>query len=242
MSTADLLGTPADPPRHHGETDDPHAEERRRLLRTAGWAGVGGFVAWLCQPLLVALLSSSDTDVPTLATLEAAPWVGTVEGVLFSVIGCCLLTLVLATWRVLGLARPHASVASTVGLVMGLLAGAGWLLAAAGSLSLYTSVGAGLAEVSPRAEVQAAALQASYIAITAALVLVAVGSTGWYVMLLTAGRHSGLVGTPLAVLLALLLLGPAYQLATPWAAPWGLVTFVLGSLVLGVAMLVKARR
>lgn len=234
MSTADLLGTTTEPL-------DPAHEERRRLLRTAGLAGIGAFVLWLCQPLLVAVLSSNDTDAPTVETLESMRFTGSVEAVLFSGIAASLMVLVLATWRVIGLSTPRPGTASTVGLVMGLVGASGWVWSAGDSLSMYTSVGAGLADITASPEVQAASLQASYLSVTAGLVVFTIGSFGWYVMLVTTGRRAGLVGKPLAAVLGLLLLGPLYQLATPFAAPWSLIVFVLGALVLGIAMLVKSR-
>lgn len=233
MSTADLLGTTTDPL-------DPAAEERRHLLHTAGLAGIGAFVLWLCQPLLVALLSSTDTDSPTVETLRSMPFNGAVEAVLFSGIATCLMVLVIATWRLIGL-TTHPGTASTVGLGMGLVAASGWVWSAGDSLSMYTSVGAGLADITASPEVQAASLQASYLSVTAGLVVFTIGSFGWYVMLVTTGRRAGLVGKPLAALLGLLLLAPLAQLATPFAAPWSLVVFVLGALLLGIAMLVKSR-
>lgn len=235
MSTGDLLGEAVEPIDHQNT-------ERQRLLRIAGRAGLGVFAAWLCQPLLVFLLADTSTDVPTMSTLESMGYVGTAEVIVFSLIGACQLTLVLATWRVMRLAEPVASVASTVGLVMGIVGAAGWFWTAGDSLALYTSVGAGLGDVTDDAAVQAASLQASYVSITGGLIVFAIGSAGWYVGLLTAGRRTGLVGTPLALVLALLLAAPVFQLAVPFSAPWALIAFVLGSLVLGIGLLLSSRK
>lgn len=246
MSTADLLGTP---PHHDTTTADTTTgvtdttDQRRRLLRTAGLGGVGAFVAWACQPVLVAVLAANvGADSPDFADLETMRYVGGLEAVVFSLVGVAMLTLVLATWRVMCLSRPEASVLSTVGLAMGLVAAAAWFWVAGDSASMYTSVGAGLPDITTDPAVQRAVIDRTYLDVTGGLLVFAVGCTGWFVMLATAGRRAGLVGRPLAVLLGLLALVPAYQVAVPFAAPWPLITFVLGCLVLGVALLVKSRR
>lgn len=243
MSTADLLGTspdrPADPPRAAGHA----AGERARLLRTAGWASVLVFLVWLCQPILVGVLAASGTDdSPDLAALEAMQWVGGIEAVLFTGIGVAAVTAVLATWRLVRSTGEGAGTGAQVGAVIALVGATAWFWVAGHSLSMYTSIGAGLAEVSADSEIQSASLQATYLAVTAGLLVVSIGSSGWFLLLAGPGHRAGLVGTPFRVVLVALAAVPLAQVAVPFSAPWPLMVAVLGSLVVGVALLLASRK
>lgn len=250
MSTADLLGNAE----HHDNTStrptSPASasagtapDEIRSLTRMAGWAGVAVFALWLCQPILVSLLASSGaSDTPDMAALEAYSWAGGFDAVLFSAIGVASLVMVLAVWRAMRLTGAADGILSSVGFAVALVGATAWFWVAGHGLSMYTSVGAGLADVTADSEIQAASLQASYLAVTAGLLVVGIGSIGWNALLATTGRRSGLIGRPLSVLFGVFAAIPLYQAAVPFATPWPLVVAVLGSLVLGVAMLVKSRK
>jgi hypothetical protein len=248
MSTADLLGNAE----HHDNTSirpgapstaptDP--DEIRSLTRLAGWAGIAVFAFWLCQPILVGLLASSGaSDTPDMAALEANSWVGGFDAVLFSAMGVASLVMVLAVWRAMRLRGAADGVLSTVGFAMALVGATAWFWVAGHGLSMYTSVGAGLADVSADSEIQAASLQASYLAVTAGLIVVGIGSIGWNVLLATTGRRAGLIGRPLSAVFGLFAAVPLYQAVVPFATPWPLIIAVLGSLVLGIALLLKSRK
>ena len=248
MSTADLLGNAE----HHDNTSirpgapstaptDP--DEIRSLTRLAGWAGIAVFAFWLCQPILVAVLVSRGADdTPGMAALEANSWAGGFDAVLFSGIGAASLVMVLAVWRAMRLRGAADGVLSTVGFAMALVGATAWFWVAGHGLSMYTSVGAGLADVSADSEIQAASLQASYLAVTAGLIVVGIGSIGWNVLLATTGRRAGLIGRPLSAVFGLFAAVPLYQAVVPFATPWPLIIAVLGSLVLGIALLLKSRK
>ncbi|GGB75032.1 hypothetical protein N798_16175 [Knoellia flava TL1] len=246
MSTADLLGNaePHDDSSTHPSTPAAKAlDEVRALTRMAGWAGVAVFALWLCQPLLVGLLASSGADdTPDMAALEANSWVGGFEAVVFSAIGAASLVMVLAVWRAMRLTGAAEGILSSVGLAMALVGATAWFWVAGHGLSMYTSVGAGLADVSADSEIQAASLQASYLAVTAGLLVVGIGSVGWNALLATTGRRSGLIGRPLSGVFGVFAAIPLYQAAVPFAAPWPLIVAVLSSLVLGIALLVTSRK
>lgn len=248
MSTADLLGNAE----HHDNTSirpgapstaptDP--DEIRSLTRLAGWAGIAVFAFWLCQPILVGMLASGGaSDTPDMAALEANSWVGGFDAVLFSAMGVASLVMVLAVWRAMRLHGAADGVLSTVGFAMALVGATAWFWVAGHGLSMYTSVGAGLADVSADSEIQAASLQASYLAVTAGLIVVGIGSIGWNVLLATTGRRAGLIGRPLSAVFGLFAVVPLYQAVVPFATPWPLIIAVLGSLVLGIALLLKSRK
>ena len=255
MSTADLLGN-AEP--HDNTSTNPKtpaagsvtgsnpatdSDEIRSLTRMAGWAGIAVFALWLCQPILVSLLASSGADdSPDMAALEANSWVGGFDAVLFSAMGAASLVMVLAVWRAVRLTGAADGILSSVGFAMALVGATAWFWVAGHGLSMYTSVGAGLAEVSADSEIQAASLQASYLAVTGGLLVVGIGSIGWNALLATSGRRSGLIGRPLSVVFGAFAAIPLCQAAVPFATPWPLVVAVLGSLVLGIALLVKSRK
>ena len=201
------------------------------------------FTFWLCQPILVSLLASSGaSDTPDMAALEANSWVGGFDAVLFSAMGVASLVMVLAVWRAMRLRGAADGVLSTVGFAMALVGATAWFWVAGHGLSMYTSVGAGLADVSADSEIQAASLQASYLAVTAGLIVVGIGSIGWNVLLATTGRRAGLIGRPLSAVFGLFAAVPLYQAVVPFATPWPLIIAVLGSLVLGIALLLKSRK
>lgn len=237
MSTADLLGDTGSAP------GTPTDDTTRRLYRTAGLGGVGAFVAWLGQPVLVLLvigpLGEAGADW---SEIEASGYHGAVEVLIFSAIGVGLLFLVLATGRAIAQRSPGASVAATVGQALGLVAAAAWFLVAAESFRMFTSIGAAIPEVTGDSRLQASIIHGTGLDITAALLLFAIGYTGWAVMLATAGRRAGVVGRALGVVLALSVLGWVPVLVVPFSVPWPLVGFITTMLILGVSFLVRSRQ
>ena len=86
------------------------------------------------------------------------------------------------------------------------------------------------------------ALLVRRVAVTAGLIVVGIGSIGWNVLLATTGRRAGLIGRPLSAVFGLFAAVPLYQAVVPFATPWPLIIAVLGSLVLGIALLLKSRK
>lgn len=237
MSSADLLGDAGPAP------GTPPDETTRHLYRIAGLGGTGAFLAWLGQPILVLLLAGSQSDVGgDWSVIESAKYNGVIEVVIFSAVGVGLLFLVSATWRIIGLRTTGVSVAATVGQVMGVVAAASWLLVAAEAFRMYTSVGAAIPEVTGDSRLQAGIIHGTALDVTGALLLFVVGHTGWVIMMATAGRRAGVVGTPLAVVLAVSVVGWAPALAMPFSVPWPMFGCIVTVLILGVVFLVRARR
>jgi len=237
MSSADLLGDAGT------VSGTPTEDMTKRLYRVAGLGGVGAFLAWLGQPILVFLIFGSRGDGGSdWSEIESSRYSGAIEVVIFSAIGVGLLFMVLGTWRIVGLSNAGGSVAAAVGHVMGLVAAVSWFLVAAEAFRMFTSVGAAIPEVTGDSKLQASIIHGTYLDMTGALLLFVIGYIGWVVMVATAGRRAGVVGMPLAVVLALSTLGWVAALAVPFSAPWPMVGFMLTTLLLGISFLVRSRR
>ncbi|MBW0117759.1 hypothetical protein [Pseudonocardia abyssalis] len=222
-----MTTTPVRPPRTDGA-----------LHRTAGWGALGAAVAYLGQPLAVALLFSEyPDDAPVADRIAAAPWNGAVEGVIFGGLGLGMLVLVLAVGRL----RGGASVAGRVGDALGLVSAAAWILIGGMSLAKYSSVTAGMGEDLPGAQDQLAVITALDTVIIGLVATAGIGAAGWLVGLATAGRRVGVVGTGLAVVCAVaaaVIVVPMFVLAVPF----GVLVLIPVLLVLGAAFLLRGRR
>ena len=237
MSTADLLGN-AGP-----EPATPTDETTKHFYRVAGLGGVGAFLAWLGQPVLVFLISGPQGDAGAdWSSIESSRYNGALEVLIFAAIGVGLLFMVLGTWRIIGQRRPETSLAATTGQVMGLVAAASWFLVAAESFRMYTSVGAAIPKVTDDSQLQASIIHGTSLDITGALLLFVVGYTGWVAMLATAGRRAGVVAMPIVVVLALSALAWVPALVVPFSIPWPMVGFLATILVLGISFLLRSRR
>lgn len=237
MSSADLLRDTE--PKAGAPTDDT----TKHLYRVAGLGGVGAFLAWLGQPILVLLIIGPQGGPGgDWSEIESSRYNGAIEVVIFSAIGVGLLFMVLATWRILAERDPGPSVAATVGNVMGLVAAVSWFLVAAESFRMFTSIGATIPKVTEDSRLQASIIHGTYLDVTAALLLFVVGYSGWAVMVATAGRRAGIIGMPLGVVLALASLAWVPALAVPFSVPWPLVGFVVTMLILGISFLVRSRK
>ena len=188
MSTADLLGNVTPEPAM------PTDETTNHFYRVAGLGGVGAFLAWLGQPVLVFLISGPQGDAGAdWSSIESSRYNGALEVLIFAGIGVGLLFMVLGTWRIIGQRRLETSLAATTGQVMGLVAAVSWFLVAAESFRMYTSVGAAIPKVTDDSQLQASIIRGTALDITGALLLFVVGYTGWVAMLATAGRRAGVV-------------------------------------------------
>ena len=237
MSTADLLGNVTPEPAM------PRDETTKHFYRVAGLGGVGAFLAWLGQPVLVFLISGQQGDAGAdWSSIESSRYNGALEVLIFAGIGVGLLFMVLGTWRIIGRRRLETSVAATTGQVMGLVAAVSWFLVAAESFRMYTSVGAAIPKVTDDSQLQASIIHGTALDITGALLLFVVAYTGWVVMVATAGRRAGVVGMPIVVVLALSALAWVPALVVPFSAPWPMVGSVVTMLVLGISFLLRSRR
>ena len=237
MNSADMLGDAGQ------VSGTPTDETTKYLYRVAGLGGVGAFLAWLGQPILVFLVIGPRGDAGgDWSEIESSKYNGAIEVVIFSAIGVGLLFMVLATWRILGHRNAGASVAAAVGHVMGLVAAVSWFLVAAESFRMFTSIGAAIPEVTDDSPLQASIIHGTALDVTGSLLLFGVGYTGWVLMVATAGRRAGVVGMPLGVVLALSALAWLPALAVPFSVPWTLVGFMLTIPTLGISFLVRSRR
>jgi hypothetical protein len=215
---------------------------RRRLYRSAGLGGVGVFVAWAAQPVIVSLLSPrASENGRDFAYIESAPFLGVTEAIVFSAIGVAMLFMVTAVGQ-LTASAGRASTAARVGHLLGVLSGSSWFFVAGSSLALYTSIGFSLGEAAPEPEVQEGLIQLHAVVLAGLIGVYVLGSIGWLVLLATTGRRTGVIGWPLTVICILavgVMVGASF---VPFAPPWGWVAGIVAALVLGVAFLVKARR
>ena len=237
MSTADLLGNAGPAPA------TPTEETTKHLYRVAGFGGVGAFLAWLGQPVLVFLIIGPQGDAGAdWSEIESSRYNGALEVLIFSAIGVGLLFMVLGTWRIIGQRKPETSLAATTGQAMGLVAAVSWFLVAAESFRMFTSIGAAIPEVTDDSQVQASIIHGTSLDITGALLLFVVGYTGWVVMVVTAGRRAGVVGMPIVVVLALSALAWVPALVVPFSVPWPMFGFIVTMLILGISFLLRSRR
>ena len=214
----------------------------RRLYRTAGLGGVGVFVAWAAQPVIVTLMSRVPPENGRdFAYIESTAFVGVLEAMVFSAIGVAMLFMVTAV-RQLTASAGAPSTAARVGHLLGVLSGISWLFVAGSSLALYTSIGFSLGEAAPQQELQQALYQLWAVVLTGFLALSMLGVIGWLVMLATAGRRAGVIGWPLTIVCILAVVVMVAASFVPFAPPWGWLAGIGAPLVLGIAFLVKARR
>ena len=173
MSTADLLGNVTPEPAM------PKDETTKHLYRVAGLGGVGAFLAWLGQPVLVFLISGPQGDAHAdWSSIESSRYNGALEVLIFAAIGVGLLFMVLGTWRIIGQRRLETSLAATTGQVMGLVAAVSWFFVAAESFRMYTSVGAAIPKVTDDSQLQASIIHGTSLDITGALLLFVVDRLG----------------------------------------------------------------
>ncbi|MET0736510.1 MAG: hypothetical protein ABWY55_12820 [Microbacterium sp.] len=231
-STSSTAGTDAAAPA-------PEQDERRRLFRVAGFGGIGAFVAWAVQPIVVSVFSPLVPEGgPDFAYIESTPYNGVLEATVFAGVGVGLLFMVTAVGRLI---HP-SSTAARAGQTMGLVGASVWFLVAGGSLGQYTSVGWWLSDAAPDPDLQQALYQTLGIVMTGTLVTFAVGMIGWLILLATAGRRARVVGWPLAIVAFAAAAVSAGTFLFPFAPPWGSIASIVAALVVGIAFLVKARR
>ena len=237
MSTADLLGNAGPEPAM------PTDKTTKHLYRVAGLGGVGAFLAWLGQPVLVLLISGPQGNAGAdWSEIESSRYNGALEVLIFSAIGVGLLFMVLGTWRIMGQRKPETSLAATTGQAMGLVAAVSWFLVAAQSFRMYTSIGAAIPKVTDDSQLQASMIHGTGLDITGALLLFAICYTGWVVMVATAGRRAGVVGMPIAVVLTLSALAWVPALVVPFSVPWPMLGAIVTIPILGISFLVRSHR
>lgn len=216
--------------------------DRRRVLVATGVGGIAAFVFWLLQPLLVFVFMNGDEEsTPRYELYQASPFLGAYEAVTFGAVGIGTIVMSIGVFTLGGL-TDHKVVARRLGVVLGSLAGAGWIAAAGLSLSMFTSVGYFVVEEVPGRAEQAAVYSTIDLVLTGALLVYGLSMIVWLVLLATAGRGAGVVGWPLAVLALIAALAGCASLLVPFAPPIGMLGALVFSLVFGIVCLVRARR
>jgi hypothetical protein len=216
----------------------------RRLYLVGGLGGVAEAVSWSVQPILVAIASGAGGDeLPTLEDLMARPWAGAIEAVVFAGVGVGLLFLVTAVGALLTRPEGLASVAARVAHILGVFAGCTWILLAGWYLGPYTSVGKSIGEAVPDEAVQQAVLHIHSVGIIGIVVAAVFGFAGWLLGVATVGRAQGIVGRPLAVVAVVAAAGAIVPvLVMPFSPPWGVVAVPAYAMIIGIALLLRARR
>lgn len=230
---------------HRGSITLDATEPRpHRLYRVAGWGGVGAFVSWALQPVIVAVSAATMEDgYPDWKSgVGGRSWAGGLEAAVFGGIAIGLLFFVLGTADLVRRSGAGRTVASRVGMIGGVIGAAGWLLAAGATMAQFTSVGSGLPEVAPDPDLQRALLQTLAIVLTGALVVTSIGMAMFTVFLVTAARRAGVIGWPLTIVGLVFLVAFLVPFAMPFSPPWGMIGFVLMLLIFGIAFLGKGRR
>ena len=152
-------------------------EGERRLRRTAGISALTAGLAYAMQPVLVFLLSPADVDPRTVDGLIALAWQAPVQIAVFIAIGVAMLFLAVSTHRLMAGHRERTT-SVTVTTVLGVVAAAGWLGAAAGTIQ---HKGLGLSNLQANVtdtELQNALLQAAEFG-GGILSLMLIGTAGW---------------------------------------------------------------
>jgi len=215
----------------------------RRLYRSAGIAALIAAAAYLFQPIVVFVVQppiEGAGGYPIASDLFALRALVPAELAVFTAIGVATVVLALAVFRLHAARGAAPSLPSAVGVVLGVIAGFGWMGAAAGTLTAYGLYATNIAEITDDTVVQQAAIQAALLG-NGMLSVPVLAMSGWFALLATSGRRAGIVGWPLAVLCfaaTAIVGGPALILLLPFGALALIPVFA----VLGIAFLVKSRR
>lgn len=138
--------------------------------------------------------------------------------------------------------RGVRSTWASVGHTCGVLAGGAWILLAGWFAALYTSVGEALGEATTDASAQQVALHVHNIGATGITLAASLGFACWLVSLLAAGRSTGVIGMPLAILATVTALALLQPFLMPFTPPWGVLGTPAFCLVAGVTFLLRARQ
>jgi len=215
---------------------------RRRMYRTAGLGGIGAAVAWVAQPIAIALVAGDSGDRPDFAYIESHPFNGVIEGTIFSAIGVGLLFLVIAVGRLAAASGVPASASALVGHTLGIAGALAWFVVAGVLLAQFTSVGFGLGDAAPDPALQVGLYQLLGVIATGMLTVFGVCFAGWLIALAVGGRRRGVVGWALSILALLAAGASILQFLLPFAPPWGLIAGIGFAGVAGVSFLITSRR
>ena len=243
MSTSSASSSGAAHAADRSAASRPDHSAERRVYRAAGLGGILAFVAWLGQPVVVAVLSAAEGDgFPTIAMLRERPYSGAVEAVIFLGMAAGTIAFVQAsTSLVRRRTGDDPSTWAGIGIAFGWIGAGSWVLVAMASLAPFTSVGLGISEALPDPASQVAVLEANALLVMTFALAGAVGLAGYALFLATAGRRAGILGWPLALTGFAAAVACAVPFMLPFSVPWGLFAVPLYVLITGVAFLVRSR-
>jgi len=213
------------------------------LYRTAGLAALVAAFSYLVQPIVVFVVqppTSGAGGYPTADDLMALRSLAPLELAVFTAIGVSTIVLSVAVFRLRTALGSPSTIPSILAAILGVIAGLGWIGAAAGTMSAYGLYATNIAEITGDSEIQQAVIQSALLG-TGMLSVPVIAMTGWFALLGTSGRRAGIVGWPLAVVCfaAVVVIGaPALILLLPF----GVLALIPVFAVLGVAFLAKSRR
>lgn len=213
------------------------------LLRLSGWAAIAAAIVHLIQFLVLGIGPAlAEPDYPTPAESGANYWFGLTGSITFTLIGLSYLVFFSGAtelvWRgATGTAvvwRRAAQSAAVIGI-------AAWFIGGMLNIARRGFNATGIAEAAGGDDAIArAALQSSYVVLTAATVAEAVVFCAWWIAFAVEGIRTRTIGWATAIVVVVL--GGLIPLSTWLANIGGIPTIVLAFLVLGPVLLVKARR
>lgn len=182
--------------------------DQARPLRAAAIGSLIAAIAYVLIPVsrgvISALLSADATSVyPTPAEIGSQQWTGLVFFVLYGAVGAGTLLLTQGTVAAVT-ARAGDSFAARVARSAGVIAAAGFLLFGGGARSMWSFIGANMAETGAEPSAQVAAIWAINVSIAAPIFAAVTAFAVWSCWLAVAVRRTGVLPRALAAVVAVL--------------------------------------
>lgn len=215
---------------------------RPRLYRTAGIGGVSALLFWVLQPVIVFVIVGDKVGQPTWQYFHDYRFNGVYEAITFCGVGFGVLTCVLALDRLAHTAGRDVSVWSRLGTWCGLVAGTTWVLTAGITLVPYTSVGDAVNRIIPAPADQNAVFESWAVMITGMLMAFALTNAAWLAVFGVIGRRRRIFGWPSACVMFAGAALTVLPVLIPFSPPIGGMSGLACLFVLGIVLLVKARR
>lgn len=225
-------GTPS------GTTGDADAASRRSMYRFAGWGAIVAAACYLAQPFIVLLASQQEEEWLSPADIESSVWQGPLGAAVFVGVGLGTLAAVVGLDRLIAprVSDPGWRVTHLLGVVTAI----GWLLMGGLSVGQYSTVARAMGDIGADLPTVQVGLQSGMVVITGVLAMAATAFAGWLVGLVRWGRRAGVIGRPAAVV-ALVAAAACLVPQLLWSQPFGMLAAIPALLVLGVALVRRAR-
>lgn len=212
------------------------------ILRLAGWAALAAGLVHLTQFLALGIGPLfPEPEFPTPAESAGNYAFGLVGALTFTLIGLSYLLFFTAATDLVWRGATGTAVVWRRAMQSAAVIGIGaWFLSGMLNLARRGFNATGIAEAAGDDAVARAALQSTYVILTAATVTLAVVFCAWWVAFAVRGLRTRTIGWPTAI--AVVLLGALVPLAGGFANLGGVPSIILAFLILGPVLLVKARR